>query len=171
MKTITWLVHEIGAFVGLLGGIAGLIALFRTWLRDRDHIEIRIRPIINKQSLTCGFLFEIVNLGLRRVCISSAGFVLAPFKARSDVLVGAIRTITQHGFVDKFPYNLESGELCRIPVNAKDLVFLEKTSLRPFVRLASQKFFRGSLIQDPNSYFAYGRNIDTTVEDAVIQSG
>ncbi len=162
-------IDTIGNVVGIIGGTAGMIALVRTWLKERDHVEVRIRPVINKQALTTGFCLEAANLGPRKVCISSAGFVLAPFKPRSDVLVGAIRTTPRYGFVDKFPYGLESGALCRIPVNAQEMVFLEKTPLRPFVRLASQKFFRGLLIRDPSSHFAYGREIDPSVEDAIIQ--
>ena len=158
----------IGTVVGIVGGTAGIIALVRTWLQERDRLEIRVRPVVDKQALTSGFLLEVVNLGSCKVCITFAGFICTPFKLRSPHLLGGLKLMQGHWCVSEFPYVLEPGLLCRIPINAKELALFESEPIRPIVRLASQKRFLGPLIRDPVSHFAYGRTIDSATEDAIV---
>lgn len=161
-------IDTIGNVVGIIGGAAGMIALGRTWLKERDRVEVRIRPIVDKKVLTTGFCLEAVNLGPRKVCISFAGFVCSPFKARSPHLLNAVKPTPGHCCISELPFVLDPGLLCRVLVNAIEFARFKSEPIRPIIRLASQKRFLGPLIRDPVSHFAYGRAIDPSVEDAII---
>ena len=169
LDTIGKVVGIIGGVAGIIGGATGMIAFICTWLKERDHVEVRIRPIVDKQALTTGFYLEAVNLGPRKVCISFAGFICAPFKARSSHLLNALKPTTGHCCISKFPFVLEPGLLCRVLVNANEFARCKSEPIRPIVRLASQKRFLGPLIRDSASHFACGREIDPSVEDAIFQ--
>ena len=70
---ITIITAIIGAALGLLGAVLGIINLWRSF--DRDRVNIKVIPKIYFTSYrTSGICIEIINLGFIPVTISQIGF-------------------------------------------------------------------------------------------------
>lgn len=166
LQTFSAWIGIVGGLVGIVGGVAGVLTFVRDVVNDHDDVQPRVRPVDGGNGRPKAFVLEAVNLGRRPVCITYLGFVFAPFKEKG-VHVTAIRHLAGTCCVDRFPYVLPPGEVCRIGIAPADL--LDRRPVRPVVWLATQKRFLGAVIEAPDKYFYYNRMIDANLEDPLVE--
>ena len=135
--------------------------------RQRDNVQVRVRPVIDNSGLVRGFCMDAVNLGQRPVTITLFGFFLPPFKDEGSVIHDAVVCGRGNCVVERIPHVLAPGMPCRIRINPGKLLTFDNDPVQPMIRLATGAVFRGEVISDPGAWFRFDRR-PFVGEDALV---